>query len=365
MSGPDAVAVIVPNYNKAKTLRACLEAIYAQTHPPTEVIVVDDHSTDNSPDIARQFPCTLIHTPTNSGPATARNTGATTATAPLLFFVDSDTAPHPDAIANALHILHTTPDAGMVQGIYDPHPLYDDGPVEAYRVAFEHFWRHRSVGHDTGALLAAALVPRAVFDEAGGFDEGLRDGEDDEFGTRLPARYRIVATDRVRTRHDDVDRLLPMLREQFARARTKPALMARTWRRQRAGATGARVEMMSPGRFRHLERSARLTLVASGLALLAVPLTVVAPWLPPARPAFAWLALTSPALAAVVVAANHAFLRFAYRLRGPGFALFAAGLHVLAQATLVAGLAAGVPRAGRALLAGHAARVAAPAGARR
>ncbi|MFJ6194815.1 glycosyltransferase family 2 protein [Micromonospora sp. NPDC092111] len=350
MTGPDAVAVVVPNYNKAKTLHACLQSIYAQTHQPTEVIVVDDHSTDHSPDIARQYPCTLIHTPTNSGPATARNTGATHTTAPLLFFVDSDTALAPDAIENALHTLHHTPHAGMVQGIYDPHPLYDDGPVEQYRVAFEHFWRTRSVGRDTGALLAAALVPRTVFDEAGGFDERLRDGEDDEFGTRLPARYRIVATDRVRTRHDDVDRLLPMLREQFTRARTKPLLMVRTWRRQRDGAAGARVGMMSPDRFRHLEWSARLTLVASGLILLTVPLTVVLPWLP----------LTWPLLGGVVATANHAFLRFTHRLRGPGFALFAAGLHVLAQVTLVAGLGAGLPPAGYALLRERAGRAATP-----
>ncbi|MFE9201476.1 glycosyltransferase [Micromonospora sp. NPDC007230] len=340
MNGPDAVAVIVPNFNKAKTLRACLESIYAQTHQPTEVIVVDDHSTDNSPTIAHDFPCTLITTPTNQGPAAARNTGAAASTAPLLFFVDSDTALAPDAIANAIHLLHHTPDAGMVQGIYAPHPLYDDGPVEAYRVAFEHHWRKRSVGRDTGALLAASLIPRAVLTEAGGFDERLRDGEDDEFGTRLPARYRLVATDTVVTRHDDVDRLLPLLREQFVRAGTKPLLMVRTWRRQRAGAAGARVGMMSPDRFRHLEWSARLSLVASGLALLTVPLAVAVPWLP----------LTWPAFGVVVIAANHGFLRFVYRLRGPRFAMFAAGMHLLAHATLVAGLAAGLPRAAYALL---------------
>ncbi|WDZ83527.1 glycosyltransferase family 2 protein [Micromonospora cathayae] len=336
----DAVAVIVPNYNKAKTLRACLDAIYAQTHPPTDVIVVDDQSTDHSPTITHDYPCTLITQPVNAGPAAARNTGARHTTAPLLFFVDSDTAPHPDAIANALHTLHTTPGTGMVQGIYHPHPLYDDGPVEAYRVAFEHFWRKRSVGRDTGALFAATLIPRAVFEETGGFDERLRDGEDDEFGTRLPTRYRLVATDTVVTRHDDVDRLGPMLREQYTRARTKPALMARTWRRQRGGATGARVGMMSPDRFRHLEWAAQLSLAASAGMALTVPLTPLVPWLP----------LTWPAFGLAVVAANHRFLRFAYRLRGPGFALFAAGLHVLAHLTLVAGLVAGLPRAGYALL---------------
>ena len=58
--------------------------------------------------------------------------------APLLFFVDSDTALAPDAVQNAVQAYRDTPDCGMVQGIYDKEPLFDDGPVERYRVFSEH-----------------------------------------------------------------------------------------------------------------------------------------------------------------------------------------------------------------------------------
>ncbi|WP_407566849.1 glycosyltransferase family 2 protein [Polymorphospora sp. A560] len=342
MSGAGGVAVIVPNFNKEKTLRACLESVFGQSYVPVEVVVVDDRSTDGSREIAAGFPCRVVELPVNSGPAAARNAGVAASSAPLLFFVDSDTALAPDAVGNAVRLLVGSPGVGMVQGIYDARPLFDDGPVEAYRVAFEHFWRKRSVGRDTGALFAATLIPRAVFEETGGFDERLRSGEDDEFGTRLPDRYRLVATDRVLTRHDDVDRLLPLLAEQFVRASAKPLLMARTWRRQRAGAagTGARVGMMSTDRFRHLEWAAQISLLTSALALATVPLTVVVPW----------LALTWPVLGAMFVAANRRFLRLTHQLRGPGFAVFAAGLHALSYAALVAGLVAGLPRAGWVLL---------------
>ncbi|GAB7045458.1 glycosyltransferase family 2 protein [Catenuloplanes indicus] len=323
----EPVAVIVPNFNKAKTLRACLTAIAGQSYRPVEVVVVDDCSTDGSADIAREFDCRLVEMPVNGGPAAARNEGVRCTTAPLLFFVDSDTAPAPDAIANAVRLLGD--DVGMVQGIYEPYPLFDDGPVEAYRVAFEHFWRRRAVGRETGALLAASLIRRSVFEEAGGLDERLRDGEDDEFGTRLPARYRLIATDRVLTRHDDEERLGPLLAEQFTRARTKPALMARTLLRQRDGARGARVAMMSPARFAHLDRSAQVTLAAA----------LLVPVLPPAL----------PLLCGVILLANHEFLRFAYRLRGVGFMLTASGIHLLAQGALVCGLIAGLPGAVRVL----------------
>src|SRR6266545_2048903 len=133
------IAVIVPNYNKKKTLRACLESVYAQTYAPAEVIVVDDVSTDGSLEIARQFPCAIVEPPRNQGPAGARNLGVASSSAPLLFFLDSDTALATDAIHNAVKAYRETPDCGMVQGIYDKEPLYDDGPVERYRVLCEHF----------------------------------------------------------------------------------------------------------------------------------------------------------------------------------------------------------------------------------
>jgi glycosyltransferase involved in cell wall biosynthesis len=355
----DAVAVIVPNYNKEKVLRACLESVYAQTHPPAEVVVVDDRSTDRSPDIAREFardrrdqrdhlpPFRLIELPVNRGAAAARNAGVAASTAPLLFFVDSDTALEPDAIENAVRVLRETPDCGMVQGIYHPEPLFDDGPVEAYQLSFEYFWRRKTVGRETSAVFTASLIPRAVFEAAGGFDGDLRHIEDDEFGTRLPERYRLVVTDAVLTRHDDVDRLLPLLREQFLRASVKPLIMLRTWRRQRAGAIGARGDMISLPRFWHLDWSARTSLITPALTLLTVPAIPFAPW----------LLLTWPLLAGVFVVANHEFVGYTYRSRGARFAVFAAAVHLLVHVALVLGHGAGLFRVAREVL-GHRTRVA-------
>jgi hypothetical protein len=361
MDAGDAVAVIVPNYNKEKILRACLEAVYAQTLRPAEVIVVDDRSTDGSCRIAREFreesrrdqrgpAVTLVEFPVNRGPSAARNAGVAASTAPLLFFVDSDTALEPDAIANAVRVLRETPHCGMVQGIYHPDPLYDDGPVEAYQLSFEYFWRRRSVGRETSAVFTASLIPREVFAATGGFDDGLRYIEDDEFGTRMPQRYRLVVTDTVLTRHDDVDRLMPLLREQFVRASVKPLIMLRTWRLQRAGTAGPQADLISLGRFRRLDWSARLSLVTPALTLLTLPLVPLAPW----------LALALPLLVAAFVVANHEFLRYVYGRRGPRFACFAAGVHLLVHAALVLGHAWGLLRVARDVF-GRRTRVAAEA----
>src|SRR5688500_13379200 len=125
--------VIVPNYNHAKSLPLCLAAIARQTYTPLEVVVVDDRSTDDSVSIAKSLGFTVISTPENGGPAAARNLGATWAGGEILFFVDSDGALEPDAVATAVAMLTADPALGAVCGIEDPDPLVRDSAVEDYR----------------------------------------------------------------------------------------------------------------------------------------------------------------------------------------------------------------------------------------
>ncbi|MER7166903.1 hypothetical protein ABT336_12670, partial [Micromonospora sp. NPDC000207] len=222
---------------------------------------------------------------------------------------------------------------GMVQGIYAPEPLFDDGPVEAYRVAFEHFWRRRSVGRPRAAtLFAASLIRREVFTATGGFDERLRTGEDTEFGTRMPRQWRLVVTDRVVTRHDDVDRFLPFVREQFGFATDTPMVMLRAGRRRNAG-NGMRVNAISP-----------TGLVFSGLGLLTLPLVPFQPWL---LPVWALLVVAS-------AVPSHRFLRFTWRIRGAGFAAYATGMHLLLYVLAVLGTGVGTLRVAYALARGSA-----------
>ena len=212
------VSVVIPNYNYAKTLDACLTSVYRQTHPPHEVIVVDDHSTDGSPQIAERFPCRIVVHPENRGVSAARNTGAALAAGDVLFFLDSDEALEPDAIANAVALLRDNPDVGCVHGVIAPEPLVDDGPVEWYRTLHAHWWRRRQAGDVQTAFFAQTAIRRSVFDETGPFDEELRDSEDLEYSERLAPRTRIVLSERVVARHDEVSRLGPLLSEQFRRS---------------------------------------------------------------------------------------------------------------------------------------------------
>lgn len=318
MAGDEpTVSVIVPNYNYEKTLGACLDAVYGQTHRPDEVIVVDDGSTDSSREVAAAYPCRIVDAGGNRGVSAARNLGAGVARGQVLFFVDSDVALRADAIANALRVLRDDPGCGCVHGTYDTRPLFDDGPVEHYKVLHAHWWRRRSVGRVNTAIFALAAVRREAFVAAGPFHEALRDAEDVEYSDRLVRVTGIRLTDTVVGRHDDCAGLVAMLREQYRRSLPLAAFAGA--HRMRAGSVAVNPAL---GVLTAPMAVATLPLALLGLSLLAVPLAFLLLFL-----------LADPGL-----------LPFVRRERGWRFLPYFVAVHLLAQLAIVAGAGVGFVR---------------------
>lgn len=93
------VSVIIPVYNREKSLPFCVQSILDSAYPCLEVILVNDGSTDNSLRLCREFArenenVVVIDIP-NGGVSNARNKGIEAATGEWLSFVDSDDAIHP------------------------------------------------------------------------------------------------------------------------------------------------------------------------------------------------------------------------------------------------------------------------------
>lgn len=85
------VSVIIPAYNAAAFVRDTLDSALAQTHADLEVIVVDDSSTDNTPQVLAEYGDRIrVHRQPNGGVASARNTGARIATGDWVAFLDAD-----------------------------------------------------------------------------------------------------------------------------------------------------------------------------------------------------------------------------------------------------------------------------------
>ncbi|MFI9841663.1 glycosyltransferase family 2 protein [Nonomuraea sp. NPDC051941] len=310
------VSLIVPCYNAARTLRLCLESALSQTRPPDEIVVVDDASGDGSPAIAEELGCRVVRLPENRGVSAARNAGVESTTGDVIFFLDSDVALRPDAVAGAVRILEEDPGVGCVHGVYDTEPLIDDGPVEWYRLLHQVHWRRRHLGEVNSVVFALAAIRRSVWLEAGRLDEGLRDSEDVEYSSRLAVRTRILLTDAVMGRHDEGHRFLPVLAEQWRRALPLIPLALATARR---------------GAARPENANSRAGILACALALASLPLGLVHPGL------FA----VPVALVGWFVVADPRLLRFVHRERGAAFTAYFMAVHLAVHVVLVTGLAVG------------------------
>ena len=104
------VSIISPVYQVAPYIDACLDSILKQSFQDFEVLLVDDHGSDNSMEVARTFVAQrgeehrfrFLETPKNSGPGMARNVGIEAAQGDFLVFVDSDDLLKPEYLQQLL-----------------------------------------------------------------------------------------------------------------------------------------------------------------------------------------------------------------------------------------------------------------------
>ncbi|GAB3137542.1 hypothetical protein GCM10027290_03440 [Micromonospora sonneratiae] len=312
------VSIIVPNYNYAHTLEACLTSLQRQTYQPTEIIMVDDGSTDDSVAIARRLGVRVEHTARNIGAPGARNHGAELAAGEILFFVDSDVEVRPDAVANAVELLLADARIGAVCGNYDPEPLIRDSLVEEYRALQQYYWLAADEGDITTTYTALFAIRTDVFlNEVGPFDPSLRHTENAEYGHRLSRTHRIVLTSSVRGRHDYDDRLAVVLSKLFHRARLHVPLYLR--RPDFQG--GPSQDTRAWGSL-----AALLTLPSVALPVLFGPLWAAVPLL----------------LLVGFLAGEAGVFRFVAGQRGPAFLAYFVAMHFLATLTIALAGMAGV-----------------------
>ncbi len=111
------VSIVIPCYNHWQYLPEALQSALAQTHADTEIIVVDDGSSERPPEnllqMLEQKGIALIEIP-NSGPAFARNTAIEKAQGELILPLDADDALAPTYIEEAIHVFRNNDNAGIV-----------------------------------------------------------------------------------------------------------------------------------------------------------------------------------------------------------------------------------------------------------
>lgn len=196
------VSVIVPTFNRAHMLRQSVSTLVEQTHPPLEVIVVDDGSTDQTAEVVATLagPVRYVRQD-NAGKAAAVNRGLSEARGELIWLFDDDDWAEPDAIERRLAVLQSCPSLGFVGGAHCMGHAGASGEMQVdsrrHMPAHAKDVRRQRLFEDCYFSLCSALVHRRCFDAIGGLDVSLKSSEDYDALVRLAARFDFDVIDDV------------------------------------------------------------------------------------------------------------------------------------------------------------------------
>ncbi|WP_423823595.1 glycosyltransferase [Salinisphaera sp. SPP-AMP-43] len=200
-SGPHAsdptVSVVISTHNRANYLAETFESLFAQTHPVTEIIVVNDASTDETADVLARFSdrITVVNLATNQGKAGALNTIIPEARGEFLWIFDDDDVALPDALARHLALIRAHPDTDFTfSSAYhtsDPESIWNrsawhantlaDIPPEAFLI---------ETLRSMNTPMQGMLISRQAVLDIGMFDTDMFRCQDLDLLIRLGAKYR-------------------------------------------------------------------------------------------------------------------------------------------------------------------------------
>jgi|TARA_R100000306_G_scaffold8310_1_gene11284 glycosyltransferase involved in cell wall biosynthesis len=185
------ISVITPTYNRARFLPAAVASVLSQTFGDFELIIVDDGSEDNTPDVLKPFLAdrrVRYVYQENQGQSHARNLALKQATGDFIAFLDSDDVWARDKLEKQLAVFRANSEVDIVHG--DEATINEQGSV----VSLQNMRRYsgritRYLLADNSVSITTALVRRRCFDEMGGFDTSVGVADDYELWLRFSARY--------------------------------------------------------------------------------------------------------------------------------------------------------------------------------
>jgi len=200
------ISVIIPSYKAGDTIRATLDSVCEQTRPPLEIVVVDDHSPDDTCTVIEHYiaehrgapAIRLLRQSQNGGPAVARNRGIREAHGDWIAFLDSDDRWLPHKLKVQVSAAMQYPEAALLcsptlplndatpaaESATDKPPSPEDVPVDL--LSLEDFIYANPIATSTVLANKKALL------SAGGFDEQFRGPEDYDLWLRIAKGHRIA-----------------------------------------------------------------------------------------------------------------------------------------------------------------------------
>ena len=192
--GAPSIAVVIPLFNGSRYIEEAILSVCRQTLLPSEVVVVNDGSTDASREIverlAKIHPITLLNIP-NRGQSVARNAGVRASRSGLIAFLDQDDTWYKTHLEELVQpfLVPSDPPLGWVYSNVDE--IDQDGNLVCRSflnlMPALHPKKHLSdcLRENMFVVPSASLVSREAFEEAGAFDERLCGYEDDDLFMRI------------------------------------------------------------------------------------------------------------------------------------------------------------------------------------
>ncbi len=190
------VSVIIPTYNRADLLPRAVNSVLSQTYHDYEIIIIDDHSPDNTQDVIAAFSDPRIRSirhQTNRRQSAAINTGIASARGEYIAFLDDDDEWLPNKLEGQVQILDASAnDVGLVYGWMDSIEDSTGRETPTYRNTTEGDIFEDSLALNIPGPTIVLLVRSSVAREVGGIDASLSRYNDADFICRVSQRYRVA-----------------------------------------------------------------------------------------------------------------------------------------------------------------------------
>lgn len=184
------VSVIIPTYNSAALVTAAVESALAQTLQPSEVIVIDDGSTDDTRQRLSNHRVRYLHQP-NQGVAAARNLGLREASGDLIAFLDADDVWHPRKLELQIAAIEANPDVLLLGTSVFDWPVERFANIDQAGVVTPTPWCKLAIKNRL--VTSSVVLRRSALAQAGEFDTALQGPEDHDLWLRI-AETGVVAT---------------------------------------------------------------------------------------------------------------------------------------------------------------------------
>ncbi len=187
------MSIVMPLYNSERTVGKTLNAIFENTFKNFEVIIVNDGSTDDSEQIAGNYPVRIFRQE-NSGQSKARNFGVSKAASGIIVFIDSDVI-IPDFTLKRIYDAFASEKIEMVAGMPDSENHYKNR-ISDYENLYIHYQFNKQQNTTAAFYTSLVAIRKKLFQDFNGFDERIRIPEDMELGQRLLNQGHIIYLDK-------------------------------------------------------------------------------------------------------------------------------------------------------------------------